>query len=267
MPVQRHSIFEIQKEKLGGYLYLSVVSHLLTGLTFFFLPSYLNPSADPWGDSQGGGGSISVGLVQGSTIRGLNLPRPKQTTASNIATESKGLGQTEEAKVAETEVEAPDPKAFEVKKKRRVRKRRRARQRTPKQVAQVPPSNKVPFGEGGAPDLSYSQFRTGMGSGGIGVGDGFFGKKYGWYVRQIRDIVSSNWQKNLVSPNVRAAKRVVIQFTIRRNGSIAGESVKQSSGVPSLDRSGLRAVKASRFPPLPGGETRLVAEFWFEYSR
>ena len=106
MPAQRHSIFEIQKEKLGGYLYLSVVSHLLVGVSFFLLPSYLNPSADPWGDSQGGGGSISVGLVQGSTIHGLNLPRPKQTTASNIATESKGLGQTEEAKAA-----APEPEA------------------------------------------------------------------------------------------------------------------------------------------------------------
>ena len=267
MPVHRHSIFEIQKEKLGGYVYLSVFSHLLVGMIFFFLPSYLNPSADPWGDSQSGGGSISVGLVQQSAIRGLNLPRPKQTTASNIATESKGLGHTEEAKAARIEEEVPDPKAFEVKKKTRVRKRKRSQRRAPKQIAQAPPSERVPFGEGGAPDLSYSQFRTGRGSGGIGLGDGFFGKKYGWYVRQIRDIVSSNWQRNLVSPNVRTAERVVIQFTIRRNGSIANESVKQSSGIPSLDRSGLRAIKASRFPPLPGGETRLVAEFWFEYSR
>ena len=112
MPAQRHSIFEIQKEKLGGYLYLSVVSHLLVGVSFFLLPSYLNPSADPWGDSQGGGGSISVGLVQGSTIRGLNLPRPKQTTDSNIATESKGLGQTEEAKAAEPGAGGPRPQGL-----------------------------------------------------------------------------------------------------------------------------------------------------------
>jgi TonB family protein len=267
MPDQRHSVFEIQKEKLGGYLYLSVVTHLLVAVSFFLLPSYLNPSTDPWGDSQGGGGSISVGLVQGATIRGLNLPRPKQRTASNIATESKGLGQAEEAKAAEPESEVPDPKAFEVKKKRKARKRPPTRRRAPRQVAQVPPSDRVPFGEGGAPDLSYSQFQTGTGSGGIGLGDGFFGKKYGWYVRQIRDIVSNNWQKNLVSPSVRTAKRVVVQFTIRRNGSIVRETIKQSSGVPSLDRSGLRAIKASRFPPLPGGETRLVAEFWFEFSR
>ena len=248
MPVHRHSIFEIQKEKLGGYVYLSVFSHLLIGVIFFFLPSYLNPSADPWGDSQGGGGSISIGLVQQSAIRGLNLPRPKQTTASNIATESKGLGQNEEAKAARIEEEVPDRKAFEVKKKARVRKRKRSQRRAPKQVAQAPPTERVPFGEGGAPNLSYSQFRTGRGSGGIGLRDGFFGKKYGWYVRQIRDIVSSNWQRNLVSPNVRSAERVVIQFTIRRNGSIVNESVKQSSGIPSLDRSGLRAHQGVPIP-------------------
>ncbi len=270
MPVYRHSIFEIQKEELGGYVYLSVFSHLLVGVIFFFLPSYLNPSPDPWGDSQSGGGSIAIGLVQQSPIRGLNLPRPQQTTASNVATESKGLGQTEEAKAVKPEAEVPDPKAFEVKKEKKpkIKKRKRAVKQAPKQVAQVPPpSNRVPFGEGGAPDLSYSQFRTGRGAGGIGLGDGFFGKKYGSYVRRIRDIVSSNWLKNLVSPNVRSAERVVIQFTIRRNGSITNEFIKESSGIPSLDRSGLRAIKASRFPPLPGGETRLVAEFWFEYSR
>ena len=183
MPVQRHSIFEIQKERLGGYLYLSVVSHLVVGVSFFLLPSYLNPSADPWGDSQGGGGSISVGLVQGSTIRGLNLPRPTQTTASNVATESKGLGQTEEARAAEAEPEVPDPKAFEVKKKRRARKRPRARRQAPKQVAQIPPSNRVPFGEGGAPDLSYSQFQTGMGVGGYRFGRRVFRQEV-WLVRE-----------------------------------------------------------------------------------
>lgn len=268
MPVHRHSIFEIQKEELGGYVYLSVFGHLLVGALFFLLPSYLNPSSDPWGDSQGGG-SIAVGLVQQSAIRGLNLPRPAQTTASNVATESKGLGQTQKTQAAKPEVEAPDPKAFEVRKKKpKAKRRKRAARRPPRKVAQAtPPSNRVPFGEGGAPDLSYSQFTARSGSGGIGIGNGFFGKKYGWYVRQIRDIVSSNWQKNLVSPNVRTAERVVIQFTIHRNGSITNEFIKRSSGIPSLDRSGLRAIKASRFPPLPGGETRLVAEFWFEHSR
>jgi TonB family protein len=126
----------------------------------------------------------------------------------------------------------------------------------------------VPFGEGGTPSFSYGQFSTGTGTGGFGLGDGIFGEKYGWYVRQIRDIVSTNWQKNLVDPNVRSAPRVYIQFTIQRDGTVATDvQIKQSSGIPSLDRSGERAIRASRFPPLPGGETRLVVEFWFEYSK
>jgi len=271
MTVYRHSIFEIQQEKLGRYLFLSIITHFFLAVTFFYLPAYLDPSLDPWGNNYSNEGSIAVGLVQQSMLRGLNLPRPKQTTKSTVATESKGLGQTEEAKPARLKTEAPEPNAFEVKRKKRAKAKKRksvAKKKTPRQIAKVDPSPKrIPFGEGGAPELSYSQFKTGTGSGGIGVGEGFFGKKYGWYVRQIRDIVSSNWQKNLVSPNLRTAKRVIIQFDIYRDGSIKNEFVRESSGLPSLDRSGIRAIKASRFPPLPGGETLLTAEFWFEHSR
>ncbi len=71
----------------------------------------------------------------------------------------------------------------------------------------------------------------------------------------------------MVDPNVRSAPKVFIQFEILRDGSVANESVKQSSGVPSLDRSGIRAIRASQFPPLPGGETRVTVEFFFEYTR
>ena len=271
MTVYRYSIFEIQQEKLGRYLFLSIITHLFLAVTFFYLPDYLDPSLDPWGNNYSNEGSIAVGLVQQSMLRGLNLPRPKQTTKSTVATESTGLGQTEEAKPARLKTEAPEPNAFEVKSKKKAKAKKRkpvAKKKTPRQIAKVDPSPKrIPFGEGGAPELSYSQFKTGTGSGGIGVGEGFFGKKYGWYVRQIRDIVSNNWQKNLVSPNLRTAERVIIQFDIYRDGSIKNEFVRESSGIPSLDRSGIRAIKASRFPPLPGGETLLTAEFWFEHSR
>ena len=173
MPVHRHSIFEIQKEKLGGYVYLSVFSHLLVGVIFFFLPSYLNPSADPWGDSQGGGGSISVGLVQQSAIRGLNLPRPKQTTASNIATESKGLGQTEEAKAARIEEEVPDPKAFEVKKKTRVRKRKRSRGGLPSRLPRRLRPKEFPLARAAPPTSPIPGFEPAGDRGASGWATGF----------------------------------------------------------------------------------------------
>lgn len=209
---------------------------------------------------------MSVGIVQSI---GLNLPRPELTTQTKIASESKGLGQTEVAKTETKEPEPPDPAAFEITEKKKEPKRQeRPVKKAPPQIAQTaPPPEVVPFGEGGTPGFTYSQFSGSAGSGGIGVGEGAFGARYGWYVRQIRDIVSSNWQKNMVDPGVRSAPRVYIQFEIQRDGSVANEFVKESSNIPSLDRSGLRAIRASRFPPLPGGETRLVVEFYFEYSR
>jgi len=266
MPGQRLTIFEVPQEALGRSLVLSVLTHVSLVFCVFFLPGLISPIKEPWGDANGGGGAISVGMVQ--SIRGLNLPQPELTTQSKIATQSKGLGQEETEKTEARREEVPDPKAFEIQEKKKEPKpqARPARKAPPQMAQNLPPSDVIPFGEGGTPGFTYSPF-SGAGGGGIGVGDGVFGAKYGWYVRQIREIVSANWQRNLVDANVRSAPRAYIYFEIQRDGSVANESVKQSSGVPSLDRSGLRAIRASHFPPLPGGETRLTVEFYFEYSR
>lgn len=268
MITHRLTIFEVQTEKLGATLLLSILTHGLLIFGFFFMPGLVSSRPETWGDPIGGGGAMSVGIVQ--NVRGLNLPRPDLTTNTTIASESKGLGQTEVAKSVMKELELPDPKAFEIEdstKKERKRPDRPAQKAPPQVARNEPPKEVVPFGEGGNPNFSYSPFSGPAGVGGVGIGDGAFGQKYGWYVRQIRDIVSSNWLQNMVDPNVRSAPRAYIQFEILRDGSVANEFVKQSSGVPSLDRSGLRAIRASRFPPLPGGETRLTVEFYFEYSK
>ncbi|HVN78620.1 MAG TPA: TonB C-terminal domain-containing protein [Terriglobia bacterium] len=268
MSVHRITIFDMPKERLGRSLVFSVFTHALFIASFFFLPQIIQTKPTLWGDpGAGGGGAVSVGIVR--SVSGLNLPRPELTTESKVATDSKGLGKTETVKEQQV-APPPESDAFQIeqrKKPKAVDTRRPSRR--PVEVAQnLPPPNVVPFGEGGTPSFSYGQFSTGTGSGGFGFNDGVFGEKYGWYVRQIRDIVSANWQKNLVDPNVRSAPRVYIQFTIQRDGTVANDVlVKQSSAIPSLDRSGERAIRASRFPPLPGGETRLVVEFWFEYSR
>jgi protein TonB len=268
MITHRLTIFEVETERLGYTLLLSVVTHGLLIFGFFFLPGWVSPTQVPWGDEFGGGGAMSVGIVQ--NVRGLNLPQPDLTTDTTIASESKGLGQTDVAKSVMKPLELPDPQTFEIEDKRNKEPKRAEKpaKKAPPQMAQnEPPKELVPFGEGGNPSFSYSQFSGPTGAGGIGVGDGVFGQRYGWYVRQIRDIVSSNWLRNMVDPNVRSAPKAYIQFEIQRDGTVAGEFVKQSSGVPSLDRSGLRAIRASQFPPLPGGETRLTVEFYFEYSR
>jgi hypothetical protein len=227
MLTHRVTIFEVPNEALGSTLVLSVITHALLVFSVFFLPGIVSPTKEPWGDASGGSGAISVGMVQ--NIRGLNLPQPEITTQTKIASESKGLGQTEPVKTEVKEPEVPDPKAFEIqdKKKEPIKREPPARKAPPQQAQNTPPPEVVPFGEGGTPGFTYSPFSGAGGSGGIGVGDGMFGSKYGWYVRQIRDIVSANWQRSMVDVSVRSAPRAYIYFEIQRDGSVANESVKQ----------------------------------------
>jgi protein TonB len=47
---------------------------------------------------------------------------------------------------------------------------------------------------------------------------------------------------------------VVVTFTVHRDGSVSDPRIAQSSGVPSLDLSGLQAVeRVNTFGPLPAG--------------
>jgi protein TonB len=89
-------------------------------------------------------------------------------------------------------------------------------------------------------------------------------------VNNITRAISGNWLKSLVDANVQRAPRVYMTFTIARDGSISDVTVKQSSGIPTLDRSAQRAILASNpLPPLPsdyrGGSVGVT--FYFEYSR
>jgi len=63
---------------------------------------------------------------------------------------------------------------------------------------------------------------------------------------------------------------VYIYFEIDRSGSPGSIRVEQSSGVPSLDQSAMRALqRIDTFGPLPPEYSgRYVAvEFWFDYKR
>ena len=69
----------------------------------------------------------------------------------------------------------------------------------------------------------------------------------------VRRKVSENWLKYEVDPRITDARRVYITFDILRNGQPANVQVEQSSGVPSLDMSAVRAVqRIDTFGPLPG---------------
>ncbi|MBI2149195.1 MAG: TonB family protein [Acidobacteria bacterium] len=258
-----------ESEKLDRWLVMSVALHGLLFTALIFAPGIFPGESVPWGSATGGSGGIDVKIV--GSISGVPLPQPEVVEENAAANESPGFYKSEEAA-------APPPDKAEL-----IPETKTPVQTTaPKPVRPAPPasksaaapaappSNAVPFGEGGKPALAYGQFSTGAGAAGIGFGDGTFGGKYAYYVDAMTRRISQNWLQSLVDSRVQRAQRVYLSFEIARDGAIRGLEIKQSSGIPSLDRSAQRAIYASSpLQPLPadyrGGNVEVT--FYFEYSR
>ncbi len=102
-----------------------------------------------------------------------------------------------------------------------------------------------------------SGIRIGLGEPG-GGGSGYDSQiglssfPYTYYLQAVSDRISSNWFTSLVDPGVKGNYQSVVYFKILRNGQTTDLSIKESSGLESLDLSALRAIQRSTpFPPLP----------------
>src|SRR5690349_11530800 len=201
-----------------------------------------------WGGGGMGGGAISATLV--STIP---LPASATATQNIVANESKGLTQS----LPKVKEEAP-PEAIPIPdkdtKRRKKSEPRVTTQEKPRPV-ETAENNQVPFGQGGPVSGPYGMFSANNAKGGFGFsgsGGGDFGNRYAWYVRVVQQKVSENWLKYEVDPNIRDASRVYITFDISRSGQPKNLRIEQSSGVPSLDQSAIRALqRIDSFGPLP----------------
>ena len=215
-----------------------------------------------WG-AGGGGEAMGVTLVSS-----VPLPASTEQTQNVLANESKGLTQSQ-PKSEEKEPEAipiPDKNA-----KIKPTPRSSAQQK-PKPEPQEEASNVVPFGQGGPVSGPYGTFNAAGAKGGFGFtgGGGDFGSRYAWYVRVVQQKVSENWLKYEVDPRITEAQRVYVTFDIKRDGHPTNVQVEQSSGVPSLDQSAVRALqRIDTFGPLPSdySESKVSVEFWFDYKR
>ncbi len=246
-----------------GPLIGSVTLHVaLFGLALF---GYLLPSGrgESWGGT-GGGGAMSATLVSS-----IPLPTPPTQSQNVLANESKGLAQS---KPKETPKEEPKAIPIPERNVKRVGPHETAQKKPPpKEVAKVD-DNKIPFGEGGPVSGPYGSFTSGSTKGGLSFtgGTGDFGSRFGWYVDGVRRKVSENWLKYEIDPNIDTARRVYIYFEIARGGQPENIRVEQSSGIPSLDQSAMRALqRIDTFGPLPPeyGGRYVAVEFWFDYRR
>jgi periplasmic protein TonB len=215
-----------------------------------------------WG-AGGGGDAIGVTLI--TTVP---LPANPNQTQNVLANESKGLSQSL-PKPEEKEPEAiPIP---EQNAKKKPKPKTSESQRKPVQPAEEA-DNVVPFGEGGPVSGPYGVFNAGGAKGGFGFtgGGGDFGTRFAWYVRVVQQKVSENWLKYEVDPGITDARRVYLTFDIARDGHPGNVQIEQSSGVPSLDQSAVRALqRIDTFGPLPSDYSggKVSVEFWFDYKR
>jgi protein TonB len=216
-----------------------------------------------WG-AGGGGDAMGVTLVSS-----VPLPASTVQTQNVLANQSKGLAQSQpKAQEQEKEPEAipiPDKNA-----KIQPKPRSSAQQKPKPEPEEA--SNVVPFGEGGPVSGPYGTFNAGGAKGGFGFtgGGGDFGSRYAWYVRVVQQKVSENWLKYEVDPGIVDARRVYVTFDIKRDGQPTNVEIEQSSGVPSLDQSAVRALqRIDTFGPLPPdySGSKVSVEFWFDYKR
>jgi protein TonB len=253
----------LEHGNLGRPLALSVGLHLaLTGIIILFGVILPGRSGATWG-AGGGGDAIGVSLV--STIP---LPASSVQTQNVLANESKGLSKSQPQEKHEEPDAIPIPdKATKTKPKPVTTASKTKPQPQPEEE-----TNEIPFGQGGPVSGPYGTFSAAGAKGGFGFqgGGGDFGSAYAWYVRVVQQKVSENWLKYEVDPSIHQANRVYVLFDINRSGQPTNVQIEQSSGVPSLDQSAVRAIqRIDTFGPLPAqyAANKVTVEFWFDYKR
>lgn len=249
-----------EHERWGRNLAWSAVLHVGFTLAIFIyaMIARAGPSSN-WG-AGGGGSAMGVTLVS-------NIPLPPNPvqTQSVLATESKGVSQSQSKPAVEEKEAIPIP---EKNAKKKPVQQPSATQRKPQPAPVEEAKNIVPFGEGG-PAKSFS---AGAATGGLGFtgAAGDFGSRYGWYVQIIQQKTQQSWLAYEVDRRITQAPRVYLTFDIQRNGHPTNVQLEQSSGIPSLDQSAIHAIqRIDTFGPLPPDYSgnKVSVEWWFDYNK
>ncbi len=119
-----------------------------------------------------------------------------------------------------------------------------------KKDVEAPPAPSPPAPPAAGPSRGASDAPTGAGGAGV-QSMALGGLELGWYGLAVQGALASRWMRPVLE-DMRQELSVVVAFDIQRDGRVANARIESSSGVPSLDRSALRAViEASPLPPVP----------------
>ena len=248
-----------EREQWRKPLMLAAGLHVLLALVIVALGYFLQPRG---GSNEGE--AVSAQLV---TAASIPIPHPEEAKDNIVATENKGVTKT-----------VPQPKPVETEDgisiQGKVIPHKIDKVVTPPNIkphpVPTPEDTAVPYGEGGPVTGPFGNFSAANTKGGFSTQNADFGSRFAFYVKQVNDKVSSNWYKVEVDPRVTSAKRVYLVFDIQKDGTPSNVRIEQSSGIPSLDQSAVRALqRIDTFGPLPREYTgsKVSVEFWFDYQR
>jgi periplasmic protein TonB len=255
-----------EHERWGRALARSAGLHVgVAAMLLGYVAVYHGGGGTTWG---AGGGGEAIGATLVSTVP---LPANPAQTQNVLANQSKGVTQSQ----PKVEEKPPEPDTIDIQGKNKKIKPKKNQETASKEKPQPAPeeeTNQVAFGEGGPVSGPYGTFSAAGAKGGFGItgAGGDFGTKYAWYVRVIQQKVSDNWLKYEVDPRINNAQRVYITFDVMKDGHPANVQVEQSSGVPSLDISAVRALqRIDTFGPLPPdySGSKISVEYWFDYKK
>jgi len=252
-----------EHDRWGRNLSWSAGFHILVAVSIG-VGAWIFPatSGGSWG---GGGGGEAMGVTLVSSVPLPVAPADKQNILAN---DSKGLTQSQ----PKAEENTPDAIAIPDKNTKKKKTKPETSSKQQKEQPQEEASNVAQYGEGGPVSGPYGTFSAAGAKGGFGFtgGGGDFGTRYAWYVRVVQQKVSENWMKYEVDPRISEAQRVYVSFDVQRDGHPSNVQIEQSSGVPSLDQSAIRAIqRIDTFGPLPPDYSgnKVSVEFWFDYKR
>jgi protein TonB len=253
----RSNMFD-ESERWSLPLLLSLGFHGLVVLVMALLGFVLGShTVANWGNNEGE--AVTAQLVSGAAV-----PIPRNEESENIvANESKGVTESEpQPKPIETEDGVSIPGKVTPKVDKAITKTNIKPHPLPT------PETAVPYGEGGPVTGPYGTFAAPNTKGGFSVQNSDFGSQFAYYIDGVRRAVKNNWLLYEIDPNVKAPHRAYIEFEINRSGSASNVHLVQTSGVPTLDLSALRAIqRVDNFGRLPDGYrgSQITVEFWFDY--
>lgn len=252
-----------EHDRVGRALAWSAGLHVgIAAVALIYSAVVSGHSGGNWG---AGGGGDAIGATLVSTVP---LPAKPADAKNVLANESTGITKSQ------PKPQEKEPDAIEIQGKNAKIKPKKTPTVTKEKPQPEPEeeTNQVAFGEGGPVSGPYGTFSAGGAKGGFGFtgGGGDFGTRFAWYVQGVQRKVAENWLKYEVDPRITTAQRVYISFDIARDGHPANAQLEQSSGVPSLDISAVRAIqRIDTFGPLPPeySGSKVSVEFWFDYKR